>query len=149
MSVLWLIALVLFSVAEAVTVGLTSIWFAAGALAALIVAGLGGLLWLQVAVFLTVSFLALVLIRPLAQKYFTPKRQATNADRVVGARAVVTREIDNLKAQGLVSVSGVVWTARSEDGQVIPEGATVRVLRIEGVKVFVTSDLTDPETGAE
>ncbi|MPM74022.1 hypothetical protein SDC9_121007 [bioreactor metagenome] len=148
MSVFWLIALVVFAVVEAVTVGLASVWFAAGALAALIAAGAGGALWLQIAVFLTVSFLALVLIRPLAQKFFTPRHQPTNADRIVGSKAVVTREIDNLKAQGLVSVSGVIWTARAEDDQVIPEGATVRVLRIEGVKAYVTPDLKNLDSEA-
>ena len=140
MSIFWLIALIAFGVLEAVTVGLASIWFAAGALCALIVSGAGGALWVQIAVFLAVSFVTLLLARPLAHKFLIPKRQATNADRIVGTQAVVKREIDNLKGQGLVSVAGVIWTARSENDQVIPEGATVRILRIEGVKVFVAPE---------
>lgn len=140
MSVFWLIALIVFGVLEAATVGLASIWFAAGALGALIVSGLGGVLWIQIVVFLVISFVTLLLARPLAQKYLIPKRQATNADRIVGTQAVVKKEIDNLKGQGLVSVAGVIWTARAEGDQIIPEGTTVRILRIEGVKVFVTPE---------
>jgi membrane protein implicated in regulation of membrane protease activity len=149
MSVFWLIALIIFGVVEAVTVGLASIWFAAGSLGALIVAGLGGALWIQIVVFLVISFVTLLLARPLAQKYLIPKRQATNADRIVGAEAVVTREIDNLKGQGLVSIGGVIWTARAENDQIIPEGATVRILRIEGVKVFVVPESKDSDPTAE
>ncbi len=137
MSVFWLIALIVFGVVEAATVGLASIWFAAGALAALISSGLGAPLWIQVVLFLVISFLTLLLIRPLAQRYLIPKQQATNADRVIGAQAVVEEEIDNRMGRGLVSVAGSMWTARSENGQIIPTGVLVRVLRIEGVKVFV------------
>ena len=124
-TVLWLIALIVFAVGEAITVGLTSVWFAVGALGALIAAGFGAALWLQ------------VLVRPLAKKFLTPRYQATNADRVIGATALVTEEIDNLKGSGLVNISGQVWTARSAHDVVIQPGREVKVLRIEGVKVFV------------
>ena len=127
-TVLWLIALIVFAVGEAITVGLTSVWFAVGALGALIAAGFGAALWLQVVVFLA---------RPLAKKFLTPRYQATNADRVIGATALVTEEIDNLKGSGLVNISGQVWTARSAHDVVIQPGREVKVLRIEGVKVFV------------
>ena len=127
-TVLWLIALIVFAVGEAITVGLTSVWFAVGALGALIAAGFGAALWLQVVVFL---------VRPLAKKFLTPRYQATNADRVIGATALVTEEIDNLKGSGLVNISGQVWTARSAHDVVIQPGREVKVLRIEGVKVFV------------
>jgi membrane protein implicated in regulation of membrane protease activity len=136
-SVFWLGALILFAVGEGITVGLTSIWFAIGSLGALIVSGLGGAIWLQAAVFLALSGLSLLLVRPLAQKYLKPGYSATNADRVIGRTAMVTEEIDNLKGTGLVSVSGQVWTARSEYDVVIPAGTEVTILRIEGVKVFV------------
>ena len=59
----------------------------------------------------------------------------TNADRVVGKEAVVTETVDNLRGQGLVSVGGNVWTARSENDLVLPEGSRVTILRIEGVKL--------------
>lgn len=147
MSIFWLAMLILFGVIEAVTVGLASIWFAAGALCALIAAGLGAGLWVQIGVFLVVSFLTLALIRPLAQRFLTPGHQPTNADRVIGTKAVVKEEIDNMKGQGLVSVAGTDWTARAETNDPIPVGASVRVLRIEGVKVIVAplSDETQKE----
>jgi len=129
-TVLWLIALIVFAVGEAITVGLTSVWFAVGALGALIAAGFGAALWLQVVVFLALSGVTLLLVRPLAKKFLTPRYQATNADRVIGATALVTEEI-------LVNISGQVWTARSAHDVVIQPGREVKVLRIEGVKVFV------------
>ena len=137
MPALWLILLVLFGIVEAATVGLTSIWFAAGALVAMVAALLHAPLWAQIVLFLAVSFVALLLMRPLAKKYLTPSFQPTNADRIIGQEAVVTETIDNLKGRGLVSVDGTVWTARAEDEQPIAAGTVVKVLRIEGVKVFV------------
>jgi membrane protein implicated in regulation of membrane protease activity len=118
-------------------VGLTSIWFAAGALVALVAALVNGPIWLQVALFLVVSVLCLIAVRPLAKKYLNPVLQPTNADRILGAEVRVTEEIDNLRGQGQVAVGAMPWTARSEDGAPIPAGALVRVLRIEGVKVYV------------
>ena len=137
MKLLWLILLIVFGVGEAATVGLTSAWFALGSLAALICTMLGGNVWLQVLVFIVVSAASLALIRPLAKKYLAPNYAATNADRVIGQTAVVLQEIDNLKGQGQVTIAGQTWTARSDSGAVLAQGATVRVLRIEGVKVFV------------
>ena len=138
MSLFWLIAMVLFGVLEAVTVGLTSIWFAVGALAALIAASLGAFALVQVIVVLVVSFVTLLLVRPLAQRYIHDRKEPTNADRVIGREAVVTQAIDNLKGEGQVNVSGAVWTARSQEEAPIPAGARVRILRIEGVKVIVS-----------
>ena len=137
LKVAWLALLILFSVGEAITVGLTCVWFAVGALGALLCALAGGNLWLQLGVFLILSGVALALVRPLAKKFLTPGYSATNADRVIGAEAVVTQTIDNLHGQGQVNIAGQTWTARSQNDTVIPEGALVRVLRIEGVKVFV------------
>ena len=138
-SIFWLVAMVLLFAAEAITVGLTSIWFGVGALCALILSFFVSNIWLQIALFLVVSFLCLLAVRPLARKYVNPARGATNADRVIGAEGIVTQDIDNLKAQGQITVQGAVWTARTEpDAAAIPSGAKVRVLRIEGVKVIVT-----------
>ena len=137
MNWIWLALLVLFAIAEAATVGLASIWFAAGAAVALLVSALSGPIWLQISAFLLVSLLSLLAARPLAQKYLKPNYQPTNADRVIGRQAVVTEEIDNLKGQGAVSVGGTVWTARTTGEAPIPAGATVFVERIEGVKLFV------------
>lgn len=139
MTIFWLAAFIVFAIGEAVTVGLVSVWFAVGALAGLFAAALGAGLWLQIAVFLGVSALALALFKPLSSKFLKPKLSATNADRVIGASALVTETIDNTQAQGQVKVKGQVWSARSEQDIVIPAGRTVRVLRIEGVKVIVES----------
>ena len=139
LKVAWLALLILFSVGEAITVGLTSVWFAVGSLGALLCALAGGGPWLQVGVFLVLSGLALALVRPLAKKFLTPGYSATNADRVIGQEAVVTGTIDNLHGQGQVNIAGQTWTARSQDDTIIPEGTLVRVLRIEGVKVFVAT----------
>lgn len=136
-AALWLVLLVLFSVAEALTVGLVSIWFAAGALAALLSTFFTDSAWVHIAVFLAVSAVSLAVVRPLTKKYTIPRRVATNADRAIGRTAVVTEDIDNLAARGAVSVAGQVWTARSEAGDPIPAGETVTVLRIEGAKLLV------------
>lgn len=136
-SAFWLGALVVFAIGEALTVGLTSIWFAVGALGALAVSGLGGAVWLQTAVFLLLSAVSMLLVRPLAKRLLKPGYTATNADRVLGRTAVVTEEINNVTGSGLVSVSGQIWSARSQQNLVIPVNSQVRILRIEGVKVFV------------
>ena len=137
MELIWLALLILFGVGEAATVGLASIWFAAGSLAALICALLGGPVWLQVVLFLVVSALCLVALRPIVRKHFNTKVQPTNADRILGETARVTEEIDNFQGKGAVIISGMTWTARSSEATPIPAGSTVRVLRIEGVKVIV------------
>ena len=136
-KIVWLVLLLLFAGGEAATVGLTSIWFAAGALCALIAALLGGQLWIQIALFLAVSALCLLAVRPLAKWHLNSKVEATNADRVIGEQAQVTEDIDNIRGKGAVVIRGVTWTARSEDGSSVPAGTLVKVLRIEGVKVFV------------
>jgi len=137
MKIIWLVLLIIFGAGEAITVGLTSIWFAVGALGALICALLGAKLWLQIGVFLVLSGAALALLRPLARRFLTPGYSATNADRIIGSTTVVVQEIDNLKGQGQVKIADLEWSARSEKGDVIPVGTEVTVLRIEGVKVYV------------
>lgn len=144
-SVIWLALLIMFALAEAATVGLVSIWFAAGSLVALLSTFFTDSIWVQITIFLAVSAATLAVARPLARKYLTPKQVATNADRVIGREAVVTEEIDNLKGCGAVSVGGITWTARSDSGDVIPVGGTVKALRIEGVKLFVTPVPTGKE----
>lgn len=137
-AILWLVLLVVFLVAEASTVTLVSLWFAAGALIAMVVTLLGGGLWLQIAVFLAVSILLLASVRPLAQKHLTPKLTRTNVDSVIGSSGLVTQDIDNLTAQGQVKLGSMYWTARSTGGAPIPKGTRIRADRIEGVKVFVS-----------
>jgi Membrane protein implicated in regulation of membrane protease activity len=138
MSVIWLIAMVILLVVEAMVPGLISIWFAIGALAALISALFHAPVWLQLVWFFAISILTLVLTRPFVKKYVNSRVTPTNADVVIGKDAVVTERIDNLHAQGAVMLDGKVWTARTEKEQVTVEaGETVRVLRIEGVKLIV------------
>ena len=134
---LWLGAMVVFGIVEALTAGLVSIWFVTGSAAALIGALLGAGIGVQVALFVAVSALALAVTRPLLRKVTSAKAVPTNADRVLGDSGKVTETIDNENSTGAVYVDGKTWTARSEDGAVIPEGAVVEVLRMEGVKLFV------------
>ena len=141
----WLAMVILFLVMEGSTVALVSIWFAAGSLTAMITALLGGPLWLQVILFLGISAGLLALLRPLVRKYIRPKITATNVDSLIGSRGYVTETVDNLAASGQVKLGAMPWTARSTDGQPIPEGTVVRVDRIEGVKAFV-SPVTVEET---
>ncbi len=137
MSVIWLVAVVVFAAFEATTVGLTSIWFALGALAALIAELLDAALWLQITLFLVVSALTLYFTRPLVKKYVNGKVQPTNADALIGKECKVTENIDNLNGTGAVYVDGKTWTARSDDDEVIEVGQTVIAERIEGVKLIV------------
>lgn len=134
----WLVAMVALLAVEAAVPGLVSIWFAVGALAALMSALFGAPVWLQLAWFVIVSLLSLWLTRPLVKKYVNGRVQPTNADVLIGKDAVVTESIDNVNGLGAVKVRGQVWTARSEkETGLIPEGEIVRVLRIEGVKLIV------------
>ena len=133
----WLGAAVVFGVVEALTAGLVSIWFVAGSAAALIGAFLGAGLGVQVALFVAVSAAALAVTRPLVRRYTAGKAVPTNLDRVLGDSGKVMETIDNENSSGAVYVDGKTWTARSADGSVIPAGATVQVLRMEGVKLFV------------
>lgn len=136
-QIVWLALLIIFAVAEAATVGLTSIWFAIGSLGALICALAGGNIWLQLGVFIVLSVVCLVSLRPLAKKFLNNRVEPTNADRVIGEEAKVTQDIDNIQGTGAVTIGGITWTARSEHDTPIPAGTMVRVLRIEGVKVMV------------
>ena len=137
-ALFWLAAMVIFILAEAATVTLVSIWFAAGALVAIVVALMGGSVAVQVTVFLAVAVLLLGSLRRLARKHFTPRLIRTNVDSIVGSIGVVTTPVNNIAALGRVTISGMEWTARSTTGAPLPEGCTVRVDRIEGVKVFVS-----------
>jgi membrane protein implicated in regulation of membrane protease activity len=137
-AIIWLGLTVAFLVAEAATVTVVSLWFAAGALAAMAAALLGAGIWLQVGVFLVVSAVALTALRPLVRKYLTPRLTATNIDAVIGSVGIVTADIDNVASSGQVKLNGMEWTARSSSGNSIAKGTRVCVDRIEGVKVFVS-----------
>ena len=137
-AIFWIAALIFFIIVEAVTVGLASIWFAIGAVAALICALLHGPVWLQVVWFLAVSVATLILTRPLVKKYVNSRAVPTNADRNIGRTATVTERIDNLAGTGAVKVDSLTWTARSvSDQQTIEVGALVTIREIRGVKLVV------------
>ena len=139
MALIWLIAMIVLLIVEAVVPGLVSIWFALGALAALIAAILHAPMWLQMVWFFVVSIAALVLTRPLAKKYVNSRVKPTNADMILGKECVVTEEIDNIRGTGAVTVGGKVWTARMEnDGETAAVGEVLKTLRIEGVKLIVS-----------
>lgn len=134
--VLWILIAVGFLVLEGCTVALVSIWFAAGAIAALIPAVLGMSMVGQTAVFLLVSGGLLCALRPMLRKHV--KITKTNVDSVIGSKGYVTQEIDNIASTGQVKLGAMTWTARSTDDSRIPAGAQVQVEKIEGVKVFVS-----------
>ena len=133
----WIVVLIVAVVFEIITLGLSSIWFAGGALVALIVAALGGPLWLQIVFFVAVSVLLLLFTRPIAVKYFNKDRVRTNAESIVGKQAIVLAEVNNLKGVGQVSVGGQEWSARCvSDDRVLEEGSVVEVVAISGVKLI-------------
>ena len=133
---LWLALFVVFLIVEAGTVALVSIWFALGALAALVSCALGAEMWLQITVFLVVSLVLLALLWKRVRSKLTTTK--TNVDSVIGAEGYVTEAIDNLSYTGRVKLGGITWAARSTSGAGIPVGTLVKVERIEGVKVFVS-----------
>lgn len=137
-SLFWLMAMIVFILAEAATVSLVSIWFAVGALAAVVVALLGGSVVVQVTVFLVAAIVLLASLRGIVRKHFTPRLVRTNVDSVIGSIGVVTTPVNNVAALGRVEIAGMEWTARSTTGAPLPEGVQVKVDRIEGVKVFVS-----------
>ena len=137
MTIIWIAAIIIFGIAEAATAGLVSIWFVAGAVAALIVTELGASLLIQFAVFLVVSILALIATRPLAKKMLDKTIVPTNADRVLHREAKVTETVDNENAAGAVYIDGKTWTARSDSGAIIEKGKMAEIVRMEGVKLYV------------
>lgn len=139
--VFWLIVLAICAIVELVTLGLTSVWFAGGALVAALVSLVCPYFWVQVIVFAAVSFGLLIFTKPIAVKYFNKGRVRTNAESLIGERAIVVSEIDNIKAIGEVTVKGLDWSARTlVDGIVIPEKAVVVIKKIEGNKLIVDLD---------
>ena len=138
LAIIWLIVLVVCLVVEISTLGLTSIWFAGGALLALLITMIGGPLWLQVLVFLVTSIVLLIFTRPIAAKYFNKNREKTNVNSKIGKQAIVTVTIDNLKGEGQIVTEGMEWTARSLDSTIIEEGSVVTIEKIEGVKAVVS-----------
>lgn len=136
-GIIWLAILIIMVIIEIITLGLSTIWFAGGALVAFLASLVGASIPIQIALFLVVSFLLLAVTRPIAVKYFNKDRARTNAESLIGAVAVVQETIDNLQATGRVQVHGQEWAARSGNDMRIEPGTEVLVEEIHGVKLIV------------
>ncbi len=134
---IWIGVTALSAFLEAATTALISIWFAAGALAAMLMAMAGASLTAQLIVFVFVSIAALAVARPLAKRFIDPHIVPTNADRLLGGEGRVTEQIDNENASGAVYADGKTWTARSAGGEIVPAGEQVEIVGMEGVKLIV------------
>lgn len=135
---IWLGIVALLLIIEAATVGLTTIWFAGGALVAAIASGLGAGQALQWILFIVVSLVLLIFTRPLAVRYMNKGVEKTNVNRLIGEKAVVIQDISNLEQTGQVRVGDVEWMARTESDEVrIPEKAVVVIREVQGVKLIV------------
>ena len=139
-TLVWSTLLGIFLIIESITLGLTTIWFAGGALIAFLVAILGGAVWLQVVIFLAVSMLLLIFTRPIAMKYMNKNVQKTNVNSLEGEMAVVIQTIDNLKGTGQVVIHGMEWATKTKEDKIIEKGTTVSVIAIEGVKLVVQEE---------
>ena len=134
----WLVLAIVFTVVELATVGLVSIWFAAGSVAALFVAVCNGNIVLQVVAFIAVSVVLLVATRPWANKYLNSRVKNTNVDRVIGERPLLTERVNNLDQTGKAVVLGQEWTVRAvDDNDIIEQGELVEVVAVSGVKLLV------------
>ena len=133
----WFAAAAILVIVEIATLGLTTIWFAVGALIAGFLSLAKVHIVIQIIAFVAVAALLLFMTRPLAAKYLNSQTKRTNADSLIGEICLVTVPINNLKAEGQAVVKGQEWTARSIDGSLIPEGTKVRIVSISGVKLMV------------
>ena len=137
-AVMWMSLVIIFLVVELVTVGLTTIWLAGGALVAFILAAVGAGFWLQLIAFFAVSFVLIYFTRPFAVKYLNPRRTRTNSEELIGEVVKVTSRIDNRAAEGTALAKGLEWSARVvSDDMTIEKDTLVKVVRIEGVKLIV------------
>lgn len=137
-TIYWLAIFVILLIIEIVTMGLMTIWFAGGALAAMAAGLIGFETGIQILVFLVVSVLLLVLTRPIAVKYFNQERQKTNAESLIGQQALVLEDIDTLQAAGLVEVRGQEWSAKTDEPNgKITKNKVVVIEGIQGVKLIV------------
>lgn len=139
---IWVSLFIIFVIGEIISLGITSIWFAGGALAGFLTSLVTDVFWIQFAVFAVVSLVLLAFTRPLAKKYFNSRNLAkTNVDAVVGETVLVKETIDNVAGQGVVVINGLEWSALSADNsKVIPKDSMVRVKEIKGVKAIVEAE---------
>lgn len=136
-SICWLVVFILLILIELATMGLTTIWFAGGAVAGFVASMLGVNVVIQAAAFFAVSILLLFFTRPFAVRYINSNKTKTNVDGLIGQEALVLEEINNIRETGCARLEGKEWTARSMNDTVIPKDTVVTVERIEGVKLIV------------
>ena len=148
-AVFWLVLSVILFVIEGTTVQLVCIWFAVGALFAMLASFVGAPVWLQLLIFLISSTGVLIVGRPFLMDKLVRRREPTNADRVIGQVGIVLEQVDNVEQTGRVSANGLDWTARSERGEIIPEKSRVLVKYIDGVKLIVEPIREETELSEE
>ena len=136
-SICWLVVFILLILIELATMGLTTIWFAGGAVAGFVASMLGANVVIQAAAFFAVSILLLFFTRPFAVRYINSNKTKTNVDGLIGQEALVLEEINNIRETGCARLEGKEWTARSMNDTVIPKDTVETVERIEGVKLIV------------
>lgn len=137
-SIYWLIALAVLLIIEIITLGLTTIWFAGGALIAFLISLVSDNLIVEFIAFFVISFALLIFTRPVAARYFNKEREKTNCDLLIGKEAKVTKQIDNLNATGEVVIDGKAWTARAlNENHIIEQGKRVIIKEISGIKLIV------------
>lgn len=140
-GLIWLAIIVVMAIIEIITLGLTTIWFAGGALVAFIASLFGVSLPIQIVLFVIVSLVLLAFTRPFAVKFVNKNQTRTNAESLIGKSAIVLEDINNLKAEGAVSVNGQEWTARAVDDTVITKDTVVEIVEIKGVKLMVKAKI--------
>lgn len=136
-QILWIAAIIVFSIIEATTAGLVSIWFAGGALASLIASLLGAGVTSQIFVFIIVSLILILILRRVAVKHFKIGNIKTNFDRIIGSDIIITQTVDNKVNQGAALVNDIEWKVKSENGEILNAGETATVVKIEGVRLIV------------
>lgn len=146
----WLLLAAIFIVIEIISLGLTTIWFAGGAFVAALAALAGAKLGVQVFLFVVVSVGMLVATRPIAKRYLDSKTEKTNAEALIGQKALVVDEVNNLSSTGKAKVNGMEWTARSkEDSVILPAGALAKIVEISGVKLILEKLVDEPDSEKE
>jgi len=138
MNMMWIIAVIVFAVIEAITVSTVAVWFVGGALAAFVAQLLGAALWLQIVVFFVTSIILLLSLFPVARKFAKNRNVVpTNLDMLIGKEALLTEEVNNLQGTGALKIEGKEWSARGVCEGTLAEGTRVKIVRMEGVRLLV------------
>ena len=139
-TIFWLMTFVVLLVIEIATLGLTTVWFALGAIAAFLAAYVGASVLVQIIVFLIVSIVLLIVTRPIVMKHFNQKRERTNAESLIGQKAIVIETIDSIHGVGRVEVNGMEWAAKTDESGLIEKDTIVSIKGIQGVKLIVEKE---------